>query len=289
MRPSRLAVLPLLLAAAPSTRSADTYPIRQFRPSHVGDVFALDVTTSRHRHAELTVKGQPPTAADDDRSVHLAGRCTVVAVDGRGAYTALSCRVDVLTATVAGRTSAVLPAGATVAVTQGPTGPAYRRADGPLADAAAGPLSLVLTAYSARGPTADELFPAGRPRALGESWPMDAARASDGSAAHVAGHATLAGLATLAGRPAVRVSRVVDADGPAPVPAEPAGLRTAHRNALTESTATVPLDPADAAADLVTRETVDHDLHGVTEAGAAFTEQTHVVTDTHAVRTPVPR
>ncbi len=269
------------------TAAVDPVTIRQFRPSRVGDVFDLDVTAARRRHIELDVRGRPPAVADDDRSVHLVGRCTVTAVDAHGAYTAVRCRVDRLVTTVGGRDASPLPAGAVVEVTAGQP---FRRVDGPLPDGVAGPLSLVLTAYPPGAPTADDLFPPGRPRNVGQSWPMNpAARGPDAGPPpdHVAGHATLVDRTLLNGRPAVHVSRVSDVDGPAPVPAQPPGVQTAHRNQLTETTATLPVDPADAAAELAVRDTVDHDLHGTTPDGVPFTEQTHVVTDTRSVRTPV--
>ncbi len=284
MRPTPIAALSALLLA--SAAAAPTYPVRQFRPSRVGDAFDCDVTAVRHVHRERTVGNATPVVTDHDVTVHLAGRCTVRAVDARGACTAVDCQVTVLTATGGdGRPADVVPAGAVLsAVRAGGRAPLeIRRVDGPLPPGGDRAVRLVLSAHPPGGPTADDVFPPGPPRAVGESWPIDPARAPYGPATHVAGHATLVGLARVGGRDCLVVKHVSDADGPV---APPPGAAAAHRNELAESTATLPLDPAVPAVDVVARDTADTDARGVTSDGVAFTDRTHDVTDTHTVQTP---
>jgi len=284
----------LLFAVAASTAPAPTYPVRQFRPSHVGETFDCDVSAEQHVHHVRHVAGRAPAEADFAWTVHLAGRCTVRAVDAKGSPTTLDCRVSELVTTLTGTASPLLPAGAVVRVTEPPGGPRFARLDGPLPPGGERALALVLTAYPAGVPTPDDLYPPGRPRAVGESWPLDptadaALRRAVGGPppAHLAGHATLLARADVAGVPCLRVKHVSDVDGPVPA-TRPAGVASAHRNELSVSTAALPLDPAEPVVDLVSQVTADYDVHGsVPDGGPPFDEQTHVVTDTHATRTAV--
>jgi hypothetical protein len=288
-----LLTVPSIAAAADADPAAAAYAIHQFRPSHVDDAFDVDVLAEQHVHHVRRVVGQAEASQDVAWSVHLVGRCTVRAVDAKGAYTAVECRVSELVTTLDGHSSPLLPVGAVIEVTVPAGGPRFRRLDGPLPSGGDRALALVLTAYPPGAPTADELYPPGRPRTVGESWPLDVAQdsalrraAGMPAAAHVAGHATLVGRTDVAGRPCLLVKHVSDVDGPIPA-TRPAGVTSAHRNELSVSTATLPLDPAEPPVALVAQATVDYDVHGaVPDSGTPFDEQTHVVTDTRSTRTP---
>ena len=286
-------VAAILLLTLPALAAADgPYAVRQFRPSHVGDAFDCDVTAAQRVRHVRHVAGQPEAALEVARTVHLLGRCTVRAVDAHGSCTTLDCRVSQLDATLdANPAQPLLPPGAIVEVTQSDGAPQFHRLDGPLPPGCDRSLALVLTAYPADAPTPDDLYPPGHPRAVGESWPIDPAQdaaarrlAHAPPATHVAGHATLVGPATVAGQPCLLVKHVSDVDGPVPA-TRPLGVTSAHRNALSVSTAALPLDPAQPPLDIVAQDTVDYDVHGtVPQTGQPFDEQTHVVTDTHLTR-----
>ena len=174
----------LLVTATGSVQAAETYPIDLARPTHVGEVVNVDATSETRVHEVRTERGQPPTTRDSVRAVHFVGPCTVLAVDGRGVATKVRCVLAQATVKVDGKLYSILPdvtLGITaVEVTNTAGQTQYARSDSiaVTADQTAD-LRQVLLVRPPVAPTTQDIFPPGGRRAVGDTWPMDAARAAD--------------------------------------------------------------------------------------------------------------
>ncbi len=269
------------------------YAVRQFRPGQVGDVYDLDVTSVRHQHDVRTVRGQPPTVRDYDWTIHLAGRCTVRDVDGRGARVAVRCQVSVAVSTVDGRTGNFLPAGFVFDGTGKPGGTAYAGVSGRLPPVAERALRLVCPVYAPGEPTPDDVYPPGPKRAVGESWPMvpEQYRAAERAAGRpvpgtASGHATLRGPATVAGAPCLRVEYARELDGMTPA-TRPADVSSAAEHATSRATVALPLNGTEMAIDSDAVAAIDIVGRGTTADGTPFDETVRFDVATHATSAPV--
>lgn len=291
----RLWVALVLVTPALARAAEDKYAVHVFRPSHVGDVEDLDASVSQHLHLVRTVHGRPPVTRDGDWTVHLVGRVTAMAVDDRGVVTRARCEVAKAVTAVDGRTSQLLPAGTVVEVTSPAGTLEYRRPDGGPVTQQARALRQVLSIRPPAAPTPDDLFPAGGPHAVGETWPLDAARSADyDRAAHVplakrvTGSATLVKLIEAAGVPCMVLRRTIDTVDEGVPTTQPGATRTLKHSAQIYAD-TLPLNPAAHGGTFDVSVTNDYVDHGVAADGTPFEAEEHLTIEKRSVLAPVSR
>ncbi len=292
-----VAVLVAILVVPTVARAAgDPVPVTVFRPARVGDADAVEVTFAQHSHEVRTVRGQPPTTHDHDWTVHLVGRRTVEAVDGRGVVTRYRCEVTKAVNGVDGNKSQLIQVGTVIEVTNPAGTVELARADHePLRPAEVRALRQVLGVRPPAAPTVDDLFPAGGPRAIGDTWPLDVARfaeferaAHQPSAKHVSGYATLVRLDRAAGASVLAVRQTVEQSGAAIPTTRPGATQTLDHDATTY-TDTLPVGPGAHGHNTDMTSTTDYDLHATTTDGVPSDVTTRYTTQKHWATTEVPR
>lgn len=294
-RPSILGLAVLLFASSlAATADRQTYAVRQFRPSKVGDTFDVDVTADQTRRAVRTTHGEQPTTRELVKHIELGGHCSVEAVDGRGAPTTVRCEVSKSALTIDGKAYALLPAGFVFDAVGTDQGTAFKGVDDPLPRGVEPLLPVLLSVYKQDEPTPDDVFPTQTDHAVGESWPMDPAQYAAVAKAErwpvptkASGHATLTRVATVAGQPCLEVEYVQDLDGLTPS-TRPTDVTVGTRHDLTKETVVLPRDGTAPAVKFDFERTMLMEDHGTDVGGKPFEEQKRYVTKVRLTHTPTP-
>lgn len=180
------------------------YEIRLHRPGKAGERYHLSAIGHDSKVSHLAAPGREPRSHRAEFSVELEGLVTILEVDTTGVRRA-AVRIGKALRTAEGKSSELLPAGATVTELRRGSSQDFELDGRPAGAGLREGLALVLSETD--GANDDELFGTAARRRVGERWPVNGARlaaffsrpAADGAAfavaaRHVTGQARIARL-----------------------------------------------------------------------------------------------
>ncbi|MFT7621306.1 MAG: hypothetical protein ACI9WU_000467 [Myxococcota bacterium] len=234
-------VVASLLAGAPPA-----WQITIDRPLKAGQKYRLDASGEQ----SMTMKDKDGKVLKTDRlTTTLKADVTVSKVDDRGIATELSVQVESLNMVVGERASKPIENERVVVTRTGPQ-ETFVAGFGEITGPARKALRLAISVQPPGAPRSDDIFPAGKPRKLGDSWPMDAAKmatamqghGSDAKAEHIKGQAQLKGISPCGKETCLDLRFEFTVANVQPT-SKPRGMKWIGANAKTIGTGLLPLDP----------------------------------------------
>ena len=183
-------------------------------------------------------------------SATLSGSARVTKIDKQGIATELSLQVDKLDIVIDGEAGTPI-VNERVAVKRVDGHEVFEASYGALKGPARRALSLLVSVQPPDAPRTDDAFPPGKPRKLGDSWPLDAEKMVEWMKQHgtvtepkyVEGKATLKGLKPCGVKETcLEVGFEFTVKNARPV-VKPVGMEWEGANGRTELTGLLPLDP----------------------------------------------
>jgi len=162
-----------MLLGAGGAVASDSYPIKLFRPSHVGDTYDWKKERSIQSRETVTMDGQQPVVQDHVTKLRLECRVTVQAVDKNGEKTEVVCAVHQCVVSTDGAVIDLLPAGAVLTAKNNNGNAEYASKDGELTKKQISLLGMLVRFSSKDDPTLDEEFPTSAPLGVGARWDAD--------------------------------------------------------------------------------------------------------------------
>ena len=221
-----LSVLLLLTAcgsaAPPPSTAADSPPIEEGqevvleRRARPGDRFVLTTEARDRTRSVVRMPGEPVEESVEDATHRLRADAVVLDVDAQGRVARIELTVKHATRLEGGEEEAVVPAGAVIQVSRAlrpDEEPGVTWVGGTLTEEQAAWITDVVDSREA-DVGADEMYGTVQPRAVGESWPIDAARAARNldsmptvrvSEERLRGQSTLAALTEIEGVPCMEI------------------------------------------------------------------------------------
>jgi hypothetical protein len=159
---------------------AQTYPIRLAPAVHPGDKYSISTTGSRLQQYSITKDGRAGQNQIAGYEVAFAGRVEVIEVDQKGEAIRNFFTVDKFTRTEQGITTELLKPG-TVIIEDSRLDKRSRISlkDGVIDDIGREAFETVAPPHRPGAPTDDEIFGTPESKAIGESWAINTALASE--------------------------------------------------------------------------------------------------------------
>ena len=262
----------LLLAAAPARAADDTYAIKLSRPSKVGDLVDIDLTVELTRTTTITLPGQNPQVRTQTTKGVLQGREETLQVDKKGNDLALVLTIKKL---ADGQGNQLLKPGQEIKIKREAKSVTFEIVGGDAMPSDAKTLlDGIYSPHTPDSPTDDEAFGSPDKHKIGDTWPIDAERASKGATSagldidpkQITGTTTLKSLDTIGGVAALRVSCTLVVKDATPASPDPS-LNVESFNMQSELTGAFPLDPT--LQPLESTEKGDGELHMTSPANGA--------------------
>jgi hypothetical protein len=169
----RLRLVLLAVVAVPAL-DAQNYAIRMSTPVHAGQTYAVSASGSRLDKTSIGDR----VLNSAEYHVNFQGGATILEVDGKGRPVKVSFTVERLTKIEGGMTIDLLKPGNVVMADSSLPQPIFLK-DGTMEEPVRAAFQLVYSTHQSGDVTDDEIFGTEQAKEVGDSWPINAALASE--------------------------------------------------------------------------------------------------------------